>query len=205
MVCGGNNDGQLGLGDTDHRDTFTVVAGLRGVVDIDAGYYHTIAVTCEGEVWTWGMGPATGHNDEDAADDEDTLWLVPTKVTGGGIGEAKVVQVSAGAEHSMAKTATAELYSWGSGGTYGQLGHGGNDDVAVPRVVDSINGVVGMAGGVGHSLVTTVEGRLLVFGTDASGALGLGAEVEQSLTPTVIDGITMGEGGRGEGGGEGKE
>jgi alpha-tubulin suppressor-like RCC1 family protein len=204
MVCGANDDGQLGLGDTDDRDTFTVVPSLRGVVDIDAGDDHTIAVTCEGEVWTWGKGPATGHGG-DAADDEDTMWLVPTKVTGGGIGEAVVVQVSAGAEHSMAKTATAELYSWGSGGTYGQLGHGGNDDVAVPRVVDSINGVVGMAGGVGHSRVITTEGRLLVFGTDVSGALGLGAEVEKALTPTVIDGITIGEGGRGEAGGEGKE
>jgi alpha-tubulin suppressor-like RCC1 family protein len=37
MACGMNHTGQLGLGDTVHRDTFTVVAGLRGVVDIDAG------------------------------------------------------------------------------------------------------------------------------------------------------------------------
>jgi alpha-tubulin suppressor-like RCC1 family protein len=42
MACGNNHMGQLGLGDTDDRDTFTVVAGLRGVVDIDAGRSHTI-------------------------------------------------------------------------------------------------------------------------------------------------------------------
>ena len=34
------------------------------------------------------------------------------------------------------------------------------------------------------------------------GGLGLGAGVDEALTPTVIDGITMGEGGEGK---EGKE
>jgi alpha-tubulin suppressor-like RCC1 family protein len=198
MACGRNNDGQLGIGDTHHRDTFTVVPSLRGVVDIDAGDDHTIAVTCEGEVWTWGRGPATGHG----ADNEDTLWLVPTKVTGGGIEEAVVVQVAAGDDHSMALTATGGLYSWGKG-TDGQLGHGDKENLAVPRVVGGIGGaVVGMAGGSTHSLVTTKKGRVLVFGFGDSGELGLGAEVGEALVPTAIDGITMGEGEEGK---EGKE
>ena len=198
MACGWNDEGQLGLGDTDNRDTFTVVAGLRGVVDIDAGEKHTIAATAEGGLYTWGKGWAIGHGG-----DEDTQRLVPTKVTGGGIGEAVVVQVAAGNMHSMAKTASGELYSWGKG-TDGQLGHGDKENVAVPRVVDGIEGaVVGMACGNTHSLVTTAEGRVLTFGSGESGCLGLGAGVEEALTPTAIDGITMGEE---EGGGkEGKE
>ena len=69
-----------------------MVAGLRGVVDIDEGQVPTIAVTCEGEVWTWGGGLATGHG----VDDENAQWLVHTKLTGGGIEEATVVQVAAG-------------------------------------------------------------------------------------------------------------
>ena len=79
--------------------------------------------------------------------------------------------------------------------------------MAVPRVVDGIEGAVGgMAGGSYHSLVTTAEGRVLAFGGKAiyaaNGGLGLGAGVTEALTPTAIDGITMGEG---EGEGEGKE
>jgi alpha-tubulin suppressor-like RCC1 family protein len=75
--------------------------------------------------------------------------------------------------------------------------------MAVPRVVGGIDGaVVGMAGGSKHSLVTTAEGRVLAFGTDEDGCLGLGAEVREALTPTAIDGITMGEGDEGK---EGKE
>ena len=199
MACGRNHMGQLGLGDTARRDTFTVVPDLSGVVDIDAGYYHTIALTCEGEVWTWGKGRATGHG----GDDDETQWLVPTKVTGGGIEEAVVVQVAAGDSHSMALTATGGLYSWGKG-DHGQLGHGDKENLAVPRVVGGIGGAVGMAGGARHSLVITTEGRVLAFGSGMFGSemLGLGAEVGEALVPTAIDGITMGEGDEGK---EGKE
>jgi alpha-tubulin suppressor-like RCC1 family protein len=193
MACGLNNDGQLGLGDADDRDTFTVVVGLRGVVDIDAGDFHSIAVTAEGGLYTWGTGRAIGHGG-----DYSTQRLVPTKVTGGGIDEAAVVQVAAGDSHSMAKTAPGELYTWGKGGS-GQLGHGGKESLAVPRVVGGIEGAVtGMSGGEFQSLVTTVEGRVLAFGGKAPfvacGGLGLGAGAEEALTPTTIDGITMGEG-----------
>ena len=88
--------------------------------------------------------------------------------------------------------------------------------MAVPRVVDGIEGaVVGMAGGVDHSLVTTAEGRVLAFGSNGEceeedsddveldepvfvvdGRLGLGAGVEEALTPTAIDGITLDAGPR---------
>jgi alpha-tubulin suppressor-like RCC1 family protein len=217
MACGYNDYGQLGLGDTDDRDTFTVVAGLRGVVDIDTGQNHTIAVTAEGGLYTWGTGRQIGHGGDDP-----TQRLVPTKVTGGGIEEVVVVQVAAGGYHSMAKTASGELYAWGVG-IRGQLGHGGKDSLAVPRVVDGIEGgAMGMAGGRFHSLVTTAEGRGRVFGCNGEerdedsdgeeleepvvvvdGRLGLGAGVEEALTPTAIDGIVSGR--EGEEGKEGKE
>jgi alpha-tubulin suppressor-like RCC1 family protein len=217
MACGDNENGQLGLGDTDDRDTFTVVAGLRGVVDIDAGYMHSIAVTAEGGLYTWGEGRAMGHGGDGA-----TQYLVPTKVTGGGIGEAAVVQVAAGSRHTMALTASGELYAWGEGGQ-GQLGHGGKENLAVPRVVDGIEGaMMGMACGDVHSLVTTAEGRVLAFGSNGEeqeedsdgeeleepvvvvdGRLGLGAAVIEALTPMAIDGIVIGREGGGRGRSEG--
>ena len=103
---------------------------------------------------------------------------------------------------SMALTASGDLYAWGLG-DYGQLGHGGKENLAVPRVVEGIEGaVVGMAGGNEHSLVSAEEGRVLAFGSGEYGRLGLGAGAEEALTPTAIDGITTGEGGEGK---EGKE
>jgi alpha-tubulin suppressor-like RCC1 family protein len=197
MACGRNDAGQLGLGDTDERVSFTVVAGLRGVVDIDAGGSHSLAVTAEGGLYTWGTGRAIGHGG-----DNYTQRLVPTKVTGGGIDEAVVVQVAAGYDHSMAKTVSGELYAWGWGSS-GQLGHGEKENLAVPRVVEGLGGaVVCMSGGEKYSLVTTAEGRVLAFGGKGRfavcGGLGLGAGVEEALTPTAINEITMGEGEEGK-------
>jgi alpha-tubulin suppressor-like RCC1 family protein len=121
----------------------------------------------------------------------------------------------------MALTASGELYAWGEGDS-GQLGHGGKENLAVPRVVGGIGEiVVGMSGGTDHSLVTTAEGRVLAFGSNGEeqeedsdgeeleepvvvvdGRLGLGAAVIEALAPTAIDGIVIGREGGGE---EGKE
>jgi hypothetical protein len=79
-----------------------------------------------------------------------------------------------------------------------------------------------MAGGSEHSLVITAEGCVLAFGNNGyevdqdsdgeeldepvivvDGRLGLGAGVEEALTPTAIDGIVIGR--EGEEGKEGKE
>jgi hypothetical protein len=48
MACGSNNNGRLSLGDTDDRGMFTVVPRLKDIVDVDAGYQHSIAVTLAG-------------------------------------------------------------------------------------------------------------------------------------------------------------
>ena len=102
MSCGHNYDGQLGIRGR-RRATFSVVNELPwGVVAIDAGISHSIAVTLEGAVYTWGKGLATGHGGDDF-----TKHLVPKKVTGGGLGDATMVHVAAGGYHSMALTCAA--------------------------------------------------------------------------------------------------
>ena len=213
-VCGENAEGQLGLGDTAQRDTFTVVSDLTDVVGIDAGREHSVAVTAGGDVYTWGKGRATGHGEGGC--------LVPTKVSCGGLNEAMVVQVTAGGTHSMALSATGELFTWGRG-TDGQLGHGEKEDLTVPRVVDGIGAVTGMDAGQSMSLVI-VDGRVLSFGANGEyryedretgeeldedeyvfeedGRLGLGMGLAEALTPTAIGGIILGGVGEGK---EGKE
>ena len=87
----------------------------------------------------------------------------------------------------MALTAAGSLYTWGNGED-GELGHGDTVNRSVPRVVGGTSAVVGMAGGRDHSLITTREGRVLGFGDNEEGQLGLGAEAELTvLTPVAID------------------
>ena len=64
---GSNDFGQLGVGDMVARAEPVAVSrgeGLRRVVDIAAGRTHSVAVTLDGDVFSWGPGgeiPATGQ------------------------------------------------------------------------------------------------------------------------------------------------
>ena len=57
VFCWGRGeDGQLGLGDTSDQDEPTYVDALRGVGvrQIACGSGHTVVLTTDGEVYTWG-------------------------------------------------------------------------------------------------------------------------------------------------------
>jgi len=64
---GRGEDGQLGLGDTSDQDEPTYVDALRGVGvrQIACGSGHTVVLTVDGEVYTWGRGDdgRLGHGD----------------------------------------------------------------------------------------------------------------------------------------------
>lgn len=57
FTWGRGEDGQLGLGDTADQDEPTYVDALRGVGvrQIACGSGHTVVLTTDGEVYTWGM------------------------------------------------------------------------------------------------------------------------------------------------------
>eukprot|EP00339_Tiarina_fusa_P029903 CAMPEP_0117064840 /NCGR_PEP_ID=MMETSP0472-20121206/45304_1 /TAXON_ID=693140 ORGANISM="Tiarina fusus, Strain LIS" /NCGR_SAMPLE_ID=MMETSP0472 /ASSEMBLY_ACC=CAM_ASM_000603 /LENGTH=102 /DNA_ID=CAMNT_0004785179 /DNA_START=416 /DNA_END=724 /DNA_ORIENTATION=- len=58
FTWGRGEDGQLGLGDTSDQDEPTYVDALRGVGvrQIACGSGHTVVLTTDGEVYTWGRG-----------------------------------------------------------------------------------------------------------------------------------------------------
>jgi len=67
FTWGRGEDGQLGLGDTSDQDEPTYVDALRGVGvrQIACGSGHTVVLSTEGEVFTWGRGDdgRLGHGD----------------------------------------------------------------------------------------------------------------------------------------------
>ena len=94
---GRGEDGQLGIGDTSDQDTPTYVDSLRGVgvKQIACGSGHTVVLTGEGEVYTWGRGDdgRLGHGDNG--------WKYVPRLTHSLTGQI-VTHVTCGSYHTAA-------------------------------------------------------------------------------------------------------
>ena len=227
LAAGRNDHGQLGaatrptgqLGppgqrDTADRSTFAQTAYLSSVVAVDAGLTHSMALTLDGDVFSWGTGLATGVVRNHITYRQQ---LGPTKVDLNVFGSEEigtVVAIAAGRVHSMALTACGRVLTWGCS-EHGQLGHQCRpwEKLPWPKVVRGLKSVTRVSAGANHSLVTTSDGRVLGFGANGeyvdndpdgveetrfrvTGKLGLGATTVTARTPTVIPGLVGGiEGG----------
>jgi len=114
-VWGFGHRGQLGLGDKDNRLVPTrlgadEVFGGSVVRTAACGSFHTLVVTEDGSVWTWGEGRygRLGLNHEDDR-------LEPTRVDPQCFAGAQVATVAGGRFHSAAVSAGGELFTWGQG------------------------------------------------------------------------------------------
>jgi len=159
-----------------------VEALAHRVVAVSAGIYHSLVLTADGAVWSWGSGGngRLGHGGRQQR-------LLPKKVEA--FGGQRVVAVSAGFDHSLAITADGAVWSWGGGGG-GQLGHGDEQDEHLPKKIEALAGqrVIAASAGTKHSLALTADGAVWSFGDGGYGKLGHGNEQRQ-LMPKKIEGL----------------
>ena len=111
--------GALGLGEmwqAQVRPARVAVFAEKRVVSVAAGAHHTLAITADGALFTFGLGAngKLGHG--------DTLTQkLPKRAAA--LAKHTVVHVGAGRDHSIAIAAAGTVFSWGEG-TDGRLGHG---------------------------------------------------------------------------------
>ncbi|XP_044213219.1 probable E3 ubiquitin-protein ligase HERC4 [Thunnus albacares] len=126
---GRNNCGQLGLGDTTDRHTPTLVhhLNMKKTIHISCGKDHTVILTKDGVVFTFGSGQygQLGHN---SFSDELRPRLVAE------LWGAKVIKIACGQHHTLVMTDSKRVYSFGCG-EQGQLGHGEESHPSVPLPV----------------------------------------------------------------------
>ena len=122
----------MGHGDLQQQLLPKKVEALAGrrVVAVAAGSVHSLALTADGAVWSWGGGVdgRLGHGD-------GQRQLLPKKVEA--LAGQRAVALSAGYNHSIALTADGGAYTWGKG-ERGCLGHG--EDVSnqlLPKKVEA--------------------------------------------------------------------
>jgi alpha-tubulin suppressor-like RCC1 family protein len=182
---GDNESGQLGneikVGDLSANPTPTLVTlpGANGpVTQIAAGGLFSLAVTAGGQLYAFGENysgqlgnPTNNGNAEYPKNSTPTLVTLPGEV-------GPVTQAAAGNEHSLALTASGQLYAFGEN-HFGQLGNPTNNRTPNPnptpalvRLPGARGAIVRIAAGSAYSLALTSTGQLYAFGSDFYGELG---------------------------------
>ena len=206
---GRGSHGQLGIGDSSSFLSPQRLPIAGRVKWLACGQRHTVAVVhatsrqddegpvhtqqqvqsdglekSQTEVWAWGECHGPGH----------PVTVVPQRIDA--LRRCNVRMVSCGLAHSVAITAWGELWSWGLGDS-GQLGHGDTRQRWSPEPIRSCwfrgHSIIRMvACGYRHTGCVDEGGRLYTWGSNASGALGIGASeeaVSNRLTPVEVEAV----------------
>ena len=183
FAFGANDRGQLGSSTnsgrsrrTRSRRWSTCRAASGAVTEIAAGYRFALVLTSSGGLYGFGenqFGQLGSTLDNGSSAANPTPQLVTLPGAGG-----PVKEIAAGGDHSLAVTATGQLYAFGEN-RFGQLGSEVNNGsytanptpttVALPGATGP---VIGIGAGLYSSLAVTATGQLYGFGENRFGQLG---------------------------------
>ncbi|RUS26338.1 regulator of chromosome condensation 1/beta-lactamase-inhibitor protein II [Jimgerdemannia flammicorona] len=170
FVFGNGEIGQLGLGEdvVEKKKPFPLrTLEAEDVVDVVAGGLHTVAITKEGKLWSWGC------NDQSALgrSGEETFPGLVENLEG-----VHIVKVACGGSITAALSREGKVYCWG---TYrasdGQLGFSYDADVqTVPTLFQPLakTTVVDIVAGADHLLALTSQGEVYGWGNGQQNQLG---------------------------------
>jgi alpha-tubulin suppressor-like RCC1 family protein len=184
-ALGDNSAGQLGQGDQRNRldkiqNTFEplLVQGLPEIKLIACGENHSVAVTTDNVLFTWGLnscGQLGLGNFEDA--------YSPRPIQNFQFED--ILSISCGSQHTVMSTTNKKVYSWGSD-SCGQLGLGTSgrrslsieSTKATPQLVTSLSDIpqikiIQVAAAGSHTIFVDHSGEMYVCGNNDCGQIGL--------------------------------
>ena len=179
---GANFNGQLGDGTANNSlDVPALVPGLSGIIEIDAGGAHSLAVKSNNTIWAWGENTfrQSGETEQFARPRASQIAGLTGAFTA----------ISAGSAHSLALRSDGTVWGWGGNGS-GQLGNGSTAFSTYPPVQANITSVVAISAGGGWSLALKNDGTVWGFGGNPNGALGQPISTSFSSTPLQVNGLS---------------
>jgi alpha-tubulin suppressor-like RCC1 family protein len=184
--CGLNNVGQLGDGTSGagaSRAVPTQVVGLPvNIVQVLASAQSSYALAADGQVYAWGrnqygnLGNGTASPAGEAA---PTPALVP--------GLADVVMIASGRDHVLAATRRGTVFAWGLNGSTQVNASGGN--VLSPVQIGGIADARAVYANGNQGFYEDALGRLLGWGQNGNGNLGIPEDADQSVPSSPVFGI----------------
>jgi len=199
--AGGNESGQLGRVLTSGKnqdERFGLVTPLttsdsgNRILALSAGAAHSVALLSNGEVRCWGVNDR-GQLGNGGGVKSTTPVSVLDDATKSSL--SAIVEISAGAAHTLARTGSGQVYAWGYN-AYGQLGEGGYLNRNAARQLLSFGNLTTartIAAGGSFSAVVDQKDRLYLFGNNGSGQCGVpfsgSGGVLALPVPRLVDGV----------------
>ena len=191
---GSGTNFQLGTGSAEAQQTPRRVEKLQSgsVRQLAASKFHSMALTREDEVytWGWGLGGRLGHPEKELHG-ENGAQIFPRLVKG--LAAVSVRSIAAAKHHCVAVTTTGDVYSWGCARD-GRLGYtaGAGNKQATPKRIAALKAVhaVSAAATNKHSAVVTDSGAVYTWGGNVHGQLGYGtSDSVSSPAPQCVEAL----------------
>ncbi|XP_018332312.1 regulator of chromosome condensation isoform X2 [Agrilus planipennis] len=172
LATGAGDFGQLGLGsDILEKSRPAVVPITHEIVDICAGGMHTVCLTKDGKVLTFGCNDE-GALGRETADKEDAEFI-PGEVNL----PDRVKQVSAGDSHTVALLEDGRVFAWGTfRDSHGNMGLTLKGNEKLPYEILPHHIVIKIASGADHIVFLTQFGEVYTCGCPEQGQLGRTSE-----------------------------
>ena len=181
ITWGSDANGALGNGATQgNKSTPVSVPDLTGVIDVDDGHYHSLAMKSDGTVWGWGQN----HLGQLAQGNEASPITSP--VQWGDIDDA--VGVYGGRDMTYVLDASGTL--WCSGGRGLECGRSLQaNEITNPVAVNGLPDITEVAGGRNHGVALASNGTVWTWGENDAAQLGDGTR-NNSATPEQVAGLS---------------
>ena len=176
--CGDNSCGQLGLGNTINRNTFTqITTNADNIKEICCGYNHTLILKNDGTLWSCGENDVgqLGLGDK-------TNRTVFTQIT---TNTNNIKEIYCGAHHNFILKNDGTL--WGCGyNDAGQLGLVNTTNrTTFTQVTTNADDIKSVYCGSGYTLILKNDGTLWGCGYNEYGQLGLGDTISRNTFTQV--------------------
>ena len=181
-VWGGNEKGELGLGDHNYRTEPTKV-NVKNIVDIAAGNEYTLLLKKDGTVW------ASGYNGNyELGDGTKVESQTFHKVRANDIGDylEDVIAITACQNSCFALKSDGSVWAWGYN-YYGQLGQKHTSTLVYPTRMQKVSNIVQIIGGDQNVIMLDADGSVWCCGANTNGSFGLGNATTQNLPQQMLD------------------